>query len=189
LAFWPVFQTHKVERAEGVASNPVVQSAITAQKAFFIVDLRAQGYGLIPVAAAGLHHSLKKDGAAIPGGGIQGEVGAAGAGAAVELKPQTIQLLRWLYALAAKGTNGRPEAVTRCMEQKDGLLLWRNGKSREGSEASSRFPLRLVYLIDQLRIHYHRFFLRGQFPLLLTPWAVVLTLGVISPKGEFLWLK
>jgi len=106
-----MFQADKVEGAEGVAADPMVQGVILAQRSVFIIAPRAQSYGLVPIAAAGLDHSLKQDGAAVSGGGVQGVVSPAGAGAAVELKPQTIQLLRGLDAMAAEGADGRPEAV------------------------------------------------------------------------------
>jgi hypothetical protein len=131
-AFWLFgrgFQTHKVEGPESVASHPVVQGIVAADKFFVKVDPRGKSYGPVPVAVASLHHGLGKDGATVSGGGVQGVVGATGAAATVELKPQTIQFLRPLDTLAAEGTNGWHEAVTGRIQQKYSLLFEQKERS------------------------------------------------------------
>jgi len=112
LALVRVYHPHKVNGAEALASDPVVQGVIIADKALLKVHARTQSYGLVPVPVASLDHRLEKNGAAVSGGGIKGKVGPAGADTPIEFKPQTINFVRTLNALAAERTNRRQKAVT-----------------------------------------------------------------------------
>jgi hypothetical protein len=157
-AFWLFgrgFQTHKVEGPESVASHPVVQGIVAADKFFVKVDPRGKSYGPVPVAAAGLHQGLGKDGAPVSGGRVQGEVGATGTAATVELKPQTIQLLGPLDMLAAEGTNGWHEAVTGRIQQKYGLLF---GQKERNPKEHRRIPSPDVDPAGQLKMIIAVFF-------------------------------
>jgi hypothetical protein len=107
----------------------MVQGIVTFYQAFLIIRSRAHGYGLVPVPAAGLHHGLKHDCAAVSGGGVQGVVRPAGTNAAVEFKPQTIEFHGRLYALTAKRAERRFKAIRGCIEQESDLRFWRKKRS------------------------------------------------------------
>ena len=63
------------------------QAVVTLDPALFIVFLRGQAQHFVHIAIAGHEHGMKQHGAAVSGGGVVGERGAAGAEASGKVIP------------------------------------------------------------------------------------------------------